>query len=59
MQKHDRTYSAGEFRRKVCVMIMKCNIVLPGKTYRYYPMVNMLVYLDKTNKTYLENANLL
>ena len=37
---------------------MKCDAVLSGKTYWYYSTVNMLVYHDITNKTYLENANL-
>ena len=37
---------------------MKFNTVLPGKTYWYYANAHELVYLDTTNKTYLENANL-
>ena len=39
-------------------VLMKCNTVVPGKVYRYYTTANMLVYLDKPNKTDLENANL-
>ena len=41
----------------ICV-IMKCNTVLPGKTIRCIT-VYLLVYLNKTDKTCLENANLL
>ena len=37
---------------------MKCDTVSPGKAYWYYTTVNMLVYLDISNKTYLEIANL-
>ena len=36
---------------------MKCSTVLPGKAY-WYIIVNLLVYLDITNKTYLEYAKL-
>ena len=37
---------------------MKCNTVFSGKAYWYYAKVRMLVYLDVTNKTDLENDNL-
>ena len=33
------------------------SFVLPGMAYWYYTNVNMLVCLDATNKTYLENDN--
>ena len=41
----------------VCV-IKKCNTVLPGMAYWYYTTMDMSVYLDITNKTYLKNDNL-
>ena len=42
----------------MCAVIMKCNTAVPGKAYCYYSTLNMLVYLNITNKTYFENANL-
>ena len=44
MVKHDRAFSACEFRRNyVCYNEMYDNIVLPGMAYWYYTAVNMLV----------------
>ena len=57
MQKRDRAYILRVNSEKSAVVIMKCNAVLPGKVYRYYTTANMLVHLNITNKTDLENAS--
>ena len=56
VKQFDRTYFACEFRRKyVCDNETYYQIL---NAYSYYTIVNMLVYPDITNKTYLENDNL-
>ena len=55
MLQHGRAYSAYEFRRKnVCDNEMSYSITREGILNI---AVNFLVYLDITDKTYLENAN--
>ena len=41
----------------MCV-VMKRNSALPEMAYLYFTVVNMLVYVNITNKTHLENHNL-
>ena len=43
MHKYDRAYSSRNFRRKYMCVVMKCNTVLLGKTYKYYTKVNNML----------------
>ena len=48
-------YSACELKKNYVWDNEIWNTVLPGIAYWYYTAVNMPVYLDRTNKTHLEN----